>query len=274
MTDIRESLVSHLERVGVGYGLHDGLKREVLGAWADAILAAGWTPPGERVKPSVEVGVCEHQNANYLRMMSERDALRAEVERLRAVSATQPYETERELAVALDEARRELADLRAGIEALLPGETVNVYAGGGNLVSQRRVVDPDHLRTLLAESGEQPGERDATPDEAHDIGYAKGHTDGYREALAEHPAPVVPDSTDARGELLHVLDSHGIDTYIDGTGAEVGVQNLITDILAVVGQGVAEEIERLRDALTDDPDRAALELIVEDAARIARGVGS
>ena len=39
MTDIREALVAHLERVGVGYGLHDGLKREVLGAWADAILA-------------------------------------------------------------------------------------------------------------------------------------------------------------------------------------------------------------------------------------------
>lgn len=53
-----------------------------------------------------------------------------------------------------------MADLRAGIEALLPGETVNVYAGGGNLVSQRRVVDPDHLRTLLSGSGEQPGERE------------------------------------------------------------------------------------------------------------------
>lgn len=63
-----------------------------------------------------------------------------------------------ELAHERDEARQQLADLRAGIEALLPGETVNVYAGGGNLVSQRRVVDPDHLRTLLAGSGEQPGE--------------------------------------------------------------------------------------------------------------------
>jgi hypothetical protein len=30
-------------------------------------------------------------------------------------------------------------------------------------------------------------ERDATPDEAHDIGYSKGHIDGYREASAEKP---------------------------------------------------------------------------------------
>lgn len=39
MSDIREALVAHLERSGIGYGLHDGLKRDVLGAWADAILA-------------------------------------------------------------------------------------------------------------------------------------------------------------------------------------------------------------------------------------------
>lgn len=39
MTDAREALAAHLERTGMGYGLHDGLKREVLGAWADAILA-------------------------------------------------------------------------------------------------------------------------------------------------------------------------------------------------------------------------------------------
>ena len=37
-----------------------------------------------RREAAVEAGVCEHQNANYLRMMSERDELRAEVERLRA----------------------------------------------------------------------------------------------------------------------------------------------------------------------------------------------
>jgi len=47
--------------VGVGYGLHDGLKREVLGAWADAILAEfDVTPRGQNhggsasVLPSVE----------------------------------------------------------------------------------------------------------------------------------------------------------------------------------------------------------------------------
>ena len=48
MSDTREALVAHLERVGMGYGLHDGLKREVLAAWADAILAEfDVTPRGE-----------------------------------------------------------------------------------------------------------------------------------------------------------------------------------------------------------------------------------
>jgi len=37
-----------------------------------------------------------------------------------------------------------------------------------------------------------------------------------------------------------------------------------------MGERVAEGIERLGDSLTDDPDRAVLELLIEDAARVAR----
>lgn len=203
--------------------------------------------------------------------LAHHDAeLRAEVERLRAEQERHalandgcvPGAAYRDLAAAH-------ADLRAGIIAAVTALNREFYRRPVTWI-ERLAKD---LRALLAGSGEQPGEAESRTragfrycrecrvrvDDEH------GH---------DRPAPVVPDSTDVRGELLHVLDSHGIDTYIDGTGAEVGVQNLITDILAVVGQGVAEEIERLRDALTDDPDRAALELIVEDAARIARGVGS
>lgn len=128
-----------------------------------------------------------------------------------------------------DEARRQLADLRAGIEALAaefekPSPSTLAY--------KREVVRA--VRALLAGSGEQPGE---------DVTCSRCQTCGrdQRAGWCKHPAPAVPDSADVRGELLHVLDSHGIDTYIDGTGAEVGVQNLITDILAVVGQGVTAE---------------------------------
>lgn len=200
--------------------------------------------------------------------LAQRDVeLRAEVERLRAVSAAQPYETERELAVALDEARRQLANLRAGIEALLPGETVNIYAGGGNLVSQRRVVDPDHLRTLLAGSGEQPGERDATPDEAHDIGYAKGHTDGYREALAEHPAPAVPDSPD----VLRAKASAAVAVLHAEKFRELGrlaTADEVTDaVLAVVGQGVTAEAVRARLYTPEGQVRQEVQDEVEAAIR-------
>lgn len=53
----------------------------------------------------------------------------------------------------------------------------------------------DHLTDgagCVATRSSQPaaGERDATPDEAHDIGYSKGHIDGYREAKAESTQPI------------------------------------------------------------------------------------
>lgn len=121
-------------------------------------------------------------------------ALRAEVERLRegagrALVDRDAYRAE------LDETRQQVADLRAGIEALLPGETVNVYAGGGNLVSQRRVVDPDHLRTLLAGSGEQPGE--CTPCDTC------GRDQRFGWCLHDRPAPVAPDVVRELDAVMH-----------------------------------------------------------------------
>jgi len=72
-----------------------------------------------------------------------------------------------------DEARQQVADLRAGIEALAAeGEE---WGRGGALDLSKR------LRALLAGSGEQPG--DPTPD---------APLWGYR--AAQHPAPVVPEN--------------------------------------------------------------------------------
>ena len=108
-----------------------------------------WLAERDR-KAAVEAGVCEHQNANYLRMMSERD-----------------------------EARQQLADLRAGIEALAdtkPGATGRA------------------LRALLSGSGEQPGER-ARCSECGP-GYRVGD-----EGCRHRPAPALPDSADVREAL-------------------------------------------------------------------------
>lgn len=76
MTDIREALVSHLERVGVGYGLHDGLKREVLGAWADAILAEFDVAPreGDRWEYGVLWGDDGYVKNYYERELAEQRA--------------------------------------------------------------------------------------------------------------------------------------------------------------------------------------------------------
>lgn len=57
MTDPREALVALLwEKFGAGPNgpLAAWLTEADCARFADAILAAGWTPPGERVKPSVE----------------------------------------------------------------------------------------------------------------------------------------------------------------------------------------------------------------------------
>ena len=187
------------------------------------------TPTTDEIRYRVENDWEPYGDGSFDRWLAQHDAeLRAEVERLRAVSAAQPYETERELAVALDEARQQVADLRAGIEALLPGETVNVYAGGGNLVSQRRVVDPDHLRTLLAGSGEQPGE-------------GRGPVrDGWccwtcaDLAAAADLAPAAPDSADVRERVRDVFVNAERRESFGGTDIDA-----LTDaVLAAVGQGV------------------------------------
>lgn len=97
-------------------------------------------------------------------------------------------------------------------------------------------IDPSDLRAALAEPGEQSGRGAHTWQ-----GPCCVECEAHVSWCDSPPAPVVPDSAGLRERLLHVLDSHGIDTYIDGTGAEVRIQNLITDILAVVGQGVTAE---------------------------------
>lgn len=52
-------------------------------------------------------------------------------------------------------------------------------------------------------------ERVATPDEAHDIGYAKGHIDGYREGRAEGRVEALRDAADAMDRRLTTPDHVG-----------------------------------------------------------------
>lgn len=54
-----------------------------------------------------------------------------------------------------------------------------------------------------------PDKREATPDEAHDIGYVKGHTDGYREAMAE--AAAAPDERETLVERAAATLAERID---------------------------------------------------------------
>lgn len=108
--------------------------------------------------------VCEHQNAQYLRMMSERDALRAEVERLRDRQRTVPvYHCETHLCGScagckrdgvLDEntaLRQQVADLRAGIIAAVTVLNREFYRRPVTWI-ERLAKD---LRALLAGSDEQ-----------------------------------------------------------------------------------------------------------------------
>lgn len=141
-----------------------------------------------------------------------------------------------------DEARQQVADLRAGIEALLPGETVNVYAGGGNLVSQRRVVDPDHLRALLAGSGEQPGEDHAAE-------------------LSDGTTPTLPPVEDVARLLYERFSQNRLATW---------------DVLGDVDDGPGSTREwyrdRAREVLELLPGRTEAEVRQDEAERIAAWV--
>ena len=200
-------------------------------------------------KAAVEVGVCEHQNANYLAMMSERDALRAEVERLRREVAA-GIETERgSNATArrlLAEAREQVADLRAGIEALRDR-------------AARLGLDEaaEDANTLLAGSGEQPGERErawlnADPDAAkqnlHTILDILGPDESRDpdaapmsgEEVRWRPAPVAPDSADVRERVamlvrLSRIADRAWEARRSDAGFQEDVERLTDAVLAVVG---------------------------------------
>lgn len=112
--------------------------------------------------------VCEHQYANYLRMMSERDALRTEVERLRedyqaACEARMTFHDE------LDAVQRQVADLRAGIEAAVVTMNREAYRQPTPWVDRLA----NRLCALLAESGEQPGDEGVTVEWG--VGYGDRH---------------------------------------------------------------------------------------------------
>lgn len=70
------------------------------------------------------------------------------------------------------------------------------------------------------------------------------------------------------GQCAHPLDGTQMLTALGDANAALTAAGPLIE--RAVGERVAEGIERLKDSLTDDPDRAALELIIEDAARIAR----
>lgn len=320
MSDAREALVALLHNEGDG-GIWEHFDRKNSEAVADAILAAGWTPPGERVKPSEDdqwweslveapcdrghvVFIDDGDGGVYACPVCRLSELRAEVERLRAVSAAQPYETERELAVALDEARRQLADLRSFASWLVSLDDDNPDSPGrqerrtvtlSQIIDRARVAlagsgeqpgegerawlnaDPrkaaENLRAVVG-AGEQPGERDATPDEAHDIGYSKGHADGYREAMAERrPAPVVPDSADVlrEAEAALIRATKGDDpTAWAGTGWWH-----VHRLLAVVGQDVTvddvpEQIARYVEATATDLSPGGYRAGIATAVRLIR----
>ncbi len=266
--------------------------------------------------------VCEHQNTNYLRMMSERDALRDVV---RELDAVMHHHAER-----ADAAEAEVERLREGIFAAatvlnrefyrLPATWVGRLAadlrallagsGGQSSEDERAWLNADprkaaeNLRAVVG-AGEQPGEvdgyctcHDDQKGRTRDCG-VKAHREAGRPAPValdsgnahepgddEHTPgvnvtqPAIPDSTDVlrEAEAALIRATKGDDpTAWAGTGWW-HVHRLLAAVgpLAerTVGERVAREIERLGDALVDDPDRAALELLIEDAASIARGEGS
>lgn len=202
------------------------------------------------------------------------EAAEAEVERLREANVYLTARVDRgdnATSDALDdrdEARQQVADLRGRVEALLPGETVNVHAGGGNLVTQRRVIDPDRLRAALAgdttEAGcstcggtgtaawEPGAQRNSDADEqpCPDCTTEAGAEGRCASPVCDYPDHGWCPSPDAREDRVrHVLSSHGIEEDVfEGEGAAVGYANLVSDLIDAVvrsepGQVSAEQVE-------------------------------
>lgn len=231
-------------------------------------MAEDYTPTPETVRDCFVDGAAgEFIGEDFDRWLAAHDAeLRAECSLLNHENRLADAAVKiGRLKAERDEAQRQVADLRAGIEALLPGETVNVYAGGGNLVSQRRVVDPDHLRTLLAGPGEQPGE-------------GRGPVrDGWccwtcaDLAAAADLAPVVPDSADVRERVRDVFVNAERRESFGGTD----IDSLTDAALAAVGQGVTAdplhaEVGRLLAELEDPSKRREVSLgYIESRLRVA-----
>lgn len=129
------------------------------------------------------------------------DAAERETERLASLLHTSGEDLAR--------AERQVADLRGRVEALLPGETVNVHAGGGNLVTQRRVIDPDRLRAALAGDTTEAGVENHEPDLSDGVPDAdgKGLPAGLcyrcqRPAEAHRPTPDAREDRDGLRERL------------------------------------------------------------------------
>jgi hypothetical protein len=57
----REALERLLRKLGMGYGLHDGMRQVVLTEWADAILAAGWASPEVLAERDEQVAALQAQ---------------------------------------------------------------------------------------------------------------------------------------------------------------------------------------------------------------------
>ncbi len=91
--------------------------------------------------------------------------------------------------------------------------------------------DPAYDRAVAATAHDAEGARRAHVHDYGDPCDCDPHWD-------ERPTPTPPAGEDvervARERVMHVLDSHGIDSYFDGEGQEVGVENMVTDILAAL----------------------------------------
>lgn len=165
---------------------HGSVTRELMAAWDAAWTAASAALSAELAEAKAEV---ERLRKN------RNECHRAEVHYLRRLTDA---ETER------DEARAALAALREAAEAARVALTRDFH--DGPFVQEafdvlRAALAADPSETEHHADSATTDEREATPDEAHDIGYVKGHTDGYREAraaLASRPAPTV---SGERGDL-------------------------------------------------------------------------
>ncbi len=245
------------------------------------------TPTTETVRDCFVDGAAgEFIGEDFDRWLTAHDAeLRAELERLRegagrALVDRDAYRAE------LDEARQQLADLRAGIEALAdtkPGATGRA------------------LRALLAGSGEQPGEPEypkpcSTCGTHYDActtrirsgkkaccgtcGYTATHEQNAweereRKRAMVRPAPVVPDSPDVRERVDVAIHRVLSARSSQGLPVETLAERLTDAVLAVVGQGVTadgvpEQIARYVEATATDLSPSGYRAGIATAVRLIR----